>query len=118
MYTAAPVQDKVPQGKSPTAGKPYFYAGTTRGAQPTRARTLPIRGRDLTPGTALKTYIDDKPVGETLRVQADGTVHADLPAPAEIGLHRLVIRRADTGAVVDGMMFMVNHEDKAESPRK
>jgi photosystem II stability/assembly factor-like uncharacterized protein len=118
MATPKAVQHLVAKAPSPTAGKPYVHVMAHRfGGAPaaTLNKAMPIQGRGLPPGAALKVFVNGKPVTATLRVNADGTVQGNVPAPKQTGLHRLVIRHGEKGAVVDGFMFFVRHEDKPEA---
>ncbi len=47
-------------------------------------------------------------------------MQGEVPTPQQVGLHRLVIRHGEKGAVIDGFMFFVRHEDKpkANAPHK
>ena len=51
-----------------------------------------------------------------VRVNEKGDLKFTFRAPLEFGLHRVLVRDAETRKVIDGVMFIVRHND--ERPRK
>lgn len=111
---AAEKEDK-PQ-RSPIAGKPYFSLTTgDGGAGETIApgAAIVLSGTGFKPGSTLEVVLDGRAVGKA-QVQKGGVFRIELKGPDDIGLHTLVLRDGETQKVIDGVNFIVRHDDRRE----
>lgn len=101
---------------SPTAGKPYIELVLPSGAANTvdPGAQITMTGRNL-PRVTLEIEVDSVVVSK-VRVNEKGDLKFTFRAPLEFGLHRVLVRDAETRKVIDGVMFIVRHND--ERPRK
>ena len=106
--------------KSPTAKSPYIdlkketkdareRAGFPNAYGP-GAEKIIITGRNMDRST--RSDLLDGNVVEKVMPEKNSEFEAAFPAPPDFGVHRIEIRDARSGRIIDGTMFAVGHSDK------
>lgn len=105
--------------RSPIADAPYLEVRSRTGrfdrlqpGEPIQIRTQRIDSR-----RDIEILIDDRRVDAARANDNDG-LRFELRAPTDLGLHRLVLRDARSGKVIDGTMLMVRPMDDRDAQRK
>ena len=60
----------------------------------------------------IEVFLDTHPVGSKGEATRNGSFSVAIVAPAEFGLHTLVVRDAKSHRPIDGVMFIVRHRDQ------
>ena len=61
----------------------------------------------------LEIFVDGNVV-EKVMPEKNSEFEAAFPAPPDFGVHRIEIRDARSGRIIDGTMFAVGHSDEEE----
>jgi photosystem II stability/assembly factor-like uncharacterized protein len=110
-------EERVGSEKSPIADQPYVRITTGRneaGNAVVAGSRIQLAGKGFRPGTQITIALDGRIV-EKVGIAENGEFSVTMPAPQQVGLHRATVRDAETGKVIDGVMFIVRHEDGARS---
>jgi len=106
--------------KSPTADAPYIELQKERKDEKERAgfpnaygpgEEIIIKGRNMGAYDMLEILVDDNVV-DKLRLDKRSEFKAELSAPAAFGVHKIELRDARSGRIIDGTMFAVGHSDE------
>lgn len=99
--------------QSPTQGKPYVVITADEFSDvPTVAPngTFALTGTDFIAGVTYEILVDGELIKESATADGKGSFAIDVVAPSEPGYHRVDVREADTGAILDASVFSVRSD--------
>ena len=112
--------------KSPTANAPYIDLHKEKKDEKERAgfpnaygpgERIIIKGRNMGAFDTLEILVDGNVVNK-LRPDKRSEIEAEFSAPSAFGVHKIVLRDARSGRIIDGTMFSVGHSDSEEEELK
>jgi hypothetical protein len=95
---------------SPTKGKPYIRltGSAFNGVTAVAAREVfTLSGTSFAAGASYNVLVDGVPLPDKITADGGGALNARLAAPTEAGYHRVEVRDAGKGTVIDRAEFLV-----------
>jgi len=97
--------------RSPALSKPYISMSAAEGTDNIGPGSpLTVTGERM-PRSALLEIVLDGRVIEKAERHSSGSLNTTFKAPAEFGIHTLIVRDANSKRTIDGMSFVVRHRD-------